>query len=52
MTTIVSTKLQLSFDKDFDDITMEDIKQSLMDVSLFDVKRALFDACDEDIQVS
>ena len=52
MTTTVSVKVQLSFDTDFDSITLEDVKKALSEVSAYDVKRAVYDADEEDVQVS
>ena len=51
MTTTVSIKVQLSFDTDFDSITLEDVKKALAEVSAHDVKRAVYDADEEDVQV-
>ena len=50
MTTIVSTKIQLEFDGDFDSISLEDIKKALSRVSAYDVRRAVYDADEADIQ--
>ena len=51
MTTIVSTNIQLAFDKAYDDITLDDIKKALLETNVYDVKRAVYDACEEDIEV-
>ena len=51
MTTVVSTKVQLSFDCDLDNLTLEDVKQALAEVSVYDVRRAVLDSEEEDVQV-